>query len=105
MSSLDDVGRRPVLAGIGAAALASLLGPTLARAQTLDRPPSVLVFDVAETLLDLQATRPLFLNKIAAPKGVKITAADRQELTDRFATMPLYPDVPVGLRRHGSGHG
>ena len=45
------------------------------------------------------------LDKIAAPKGVKITAADRQELTDRFATMPLYPDVPVGLRRHGSGHG
>jgi 2-haloacid dehalogenase len=60
MSNLDDVGRRPVLAGIGAAALASLMGPTLARAQTLDRPPSVLVFDVAETLLDLQATRPLF---------------------------------------------
>jgi 2-haloacid dehalogenase len=34
------------------------------------------------------------LEKIAAPRGVKITAADRQELTDRFATMPPYPDVP-----------
>jgi 2-haloacid dehalogenase len=28
------------------------------------------------------------LEKIAAPRGVKVTAADRQELTDRFATMP-----------------
>jgi 2-haloacid dehalogenase len=27
------------------------------------------------------------LDKIAAPRGVKITGADRQELTDRFATM------------------
>jgi 2-haloacid dehalogenase len=34
------------------------------------------------------------LDKIAVPRGVKITAADRQELTDRFATMPPYPDVP-----------
>jgi hypothetical protein len=33
------------------------------------------------------------LEKIAAPRGVKITAADRKELTDRFATMPPYPDV------------
>ena len=39
------------------------------------------------------------LDKIASSRGVKITAADRQELTDRFATMPPYPDVPVGLRR------
>ncbi|WP_024519108.1 haloacid dehalogenase type II [Bradyrhizobium sp. Tv2a-2] len=39
------------------------------------------------------------LDMIATPRGVKITAADRQELTDRFATMPPYPDVPVGLRR------
>jgi len=39
------------------------------------------------------------LEKIAAPRGVKITAADRTELTDRFATMPPYPDVPGALRR------
>jgi 2-haloacid dehalogenase len=39
------------------------------------------------------------LDKIAASKGIKITAADRHELTDRFATMPPYPDVPEGLRR------
>ncbi|MBV8419954.1 MAG: haloacid dehalogenase type II [Hyphomicrobiales bacterium] len=39
------------------------------------------------------------LEKIAAPRGVKITAAHRQELTDRFATMPPYPDVPGALRR------
>jgi 2-haloacid dehalogenase len=39
------------------------------------------------------------LDMIAAPRGVKVTAADRAELTDRFATMPPYPDVPEGLRR------
>ena len=54
------IGRRPVLAGIGAVALATAFLPRGARAQALDRPPSVLVFDVAESLLDLQALRPLF---------------------------------------------
>ena len=39
------------------------------------------------------------LEKIAAPRGIKITAADRRELSDRFATMPAYPDVPGALRR------
>jgi 2-haloacid dehalogenase len=39
------------------------------------------------------------LDKIAAARGVKISAADRQELTDRFATMPPYPEVPGALRR------
>jgi 2-haloacid dehalogenase len=39
------------------------------------------------------------LDKIAAARGVQITLADRDELTDRFATMPPYPDVPQGLRR------
>jgi 2-haloacid dehalogenase len=41
------------------------------------------------------------LEKIAAPRGVRITEADRKELTDRFATMPPYPDVPGALRRSG----
>jgi 2-haloacid dehalogenase len=54
------MGRRPVLAGIGAAAVAAFFKPALVRAQALDRPPSVLVFDVAESLLDLGALRPLF---------------------------------------------
>jgi 2-haloalkanoic acid dehalogenase type II len=39
------------------------------------------------------------LEKIAASRGVKITVADRTELTDRFATMPPYPEVPGALRR------
>src|ERR1700728_1965928 len=44
------------------------------------------------------------LDKIAAARGVKISAADRQELTDRFATMPPYPEVPGALRRlRGAG--
>ena len=60
MSDLHHVGRRPMLAGIGAAALVASFDTPLARAQALDRPPSVLIFDVAESLLDLQALRPLF---------------------------------------------
>ena len=60
MSDLHHISRRPVVAGIGAAALAALLYPSPVRAQAFDRPPRVLVFDVAETLLDLQVLRPLF---------------------------------------------
>jgi len=60
MSDLHHIGRRPVLAGIGAAALATFFNPPAVRAQALDRPPGVLVFDVAESLLDLQVLRPLF---------------------------------------------
>jgi 2-haloacid dehalogenase len=60
MTDLDYIGRRPLLAGIGATAVVAFFEPALVRAQVLDRPPSVLVFDVAESLLDLQALRPLF---------------------------------------------
>ena len=60
MRHVNHVGRRPVLAGIGAVALAGFCNPIAVRAQALDRAPSVLVFDVAETLLDLQVLRPLF---------------------------------------------
>ena len=60
MSDLHHVGRRPVLAGIGAAALAGFFNSSAVRAQAIDRPPSVLIFDVAESLLDLQVLRPLF---------------------------------------------
>src|ERR1700677_24463 len=59
MSVLDNIARRPLLAGIGATAFA-FFNPALVRAQALDRAPSVLVFDVAETLLDLRVLRPLF---------------------------------------------
>jgi 2-haloacid dehalogenase len=60
MNDRDHIGRRPVLAGVGAAALATFLSPPPVWAQPLDRRPGVLVFDVAESLLDLQVLRPLF---------------------------------------------
>jgi 2-haloacid dehalogenase len=60
MNDVHLIGRRPLLAGIGATALTGVLRPTLALAQALDRPPKVLVFDVAESILDLQALRPQF---------------------------------------------
>jgi 2-haloacid dehalogenase len=60
MRGLGSIGRRPVLAGFGVAAITAVCRPMPARAQTLDRAPRVLVFDVAETLLDLQVLQPLF---------------------------------------------
>jgi 2-haloacid dehalogenase len=60
MSDRHHIGRRPVLACIGAAGATAFLYSPRARAQTLDPAPSLLIFDVAESLLDLQALRPLF---------------------------------------------
>ena len=60
MSDRHHIGRRPVLAGIGAAGATSFLNSPRARAQTLDPAPGLLIFDVAESLLDLQVLRPLF---------------------------------------------
>jgi 2-haloacid dehalogenase len=60
MHDPDHIGRRPILAGLGAAVLTALCNPKLAWGERLDRAPSVLVFDVAESLLDLQVLRPLF---------------------------------------------
>jgi 2-haloacid dehalogenase len=91
MSNLDHIGRRPVLAGIGASALAGCLKPTPVRAQALDRAPSVLVFDVAETLLDLQVLRPLFERVFGAGAivdewfGETILYSESATLTNTFA--------------------
>jgi 2-haloacid dehalogenase len=60
MNDPNRIGRRPVLAGIGVAALTTFFNPGLLRAQAFSKPPNVLVFDVAESLLDLQVLRPLF---------------------------------------------
>jgi 2-haloacid dehalogenase len=60
MTDFDQVGRRHVLAAIGAAAAIGFFGPTPGWAQLRDRTPRVLVFAVAETLLDLQVLRALF---------------------------------------------
>jgi 2-haloacid dehalogenase len=99
----------------------------------------MIVFDVNETLLDLDAIRPTFerifedpaamrlwfahlitysealtlagvyvpftdigsavLRMLAATRGIEISDADGAELTDRFASMPPHPEVPVALRR------
>jgi 2-haloacid dehalogenase len=99
----------------------------------------LIVFDVNETLLDLETMTPIFerifgeklamrlwfanlilysealtlakayvpfteigaavLQMLADTRGVKITAADKKELTDKFATMPPHPEVPAALRK------
>ena len=90
MSDFDHIGRRPVLAGIGAATVAAFLKPASVRAQTLDRPPKVLVFDVAESLLDIQVMRPLFQRMFADSAtvddwfGETILYSESATLTDTF---------------------
>jgi 2-haloacid dehalogenase len=99
----------------------------------------LIVFDVNETLLDLESLAPNFerifgdrsvlrrwfaelilysealtlagvylpftdiggavLKMVAAIRGVSITAADRLELTEKFASMPPHPEVPSALRK------
>lgn len=99
----------------------------------------LIVFDVNETLLDLETMTPVFerifgekmamrlwfanlilysealtlagayvpftdigaavLQMLADTRGVRITPADKKELTDQFATMPPHPEVPAALRK------
>ena len=90
MRDHDDIGRRSVLAGIGAAAFVGVGDPANLRAQVLDRAPKVLVFDVAETLLDLRALRPLFHRLFGDAAvvdqwfGETILYSETETLTDSF---------------------
>jgi 2-haloacid dehalogenase len=99
----------------------------------------LIVFDVNETLLDLQTMEPIFerifgerqamrlwfahlimysvaltvagcyvsftdigaavMKMLADTRGIKISDADKEELTDKFSTMPPYPEVPGALRK------
>jgi 2-haloacid dehalogenase len=99
----------------------------------------LIVFDVNETLLDLQTMEPIFgrifgekqamrlwfanlimysaaltvagqyvpftdigaavMKMLADTRGIKITDADKKELTDRFSTMPPHAEVPAALRK------
>ena len=104
----------------------------------------LIVFDVTETLLDLETMSPTFerifadksamrlwfanfilysaaltvaghyvpftdiggavMKMLADTRGIKITNADKKELTDRFSTMPPHPEVPAALRKlRGAG--
>jgi 2-haloacid dehalogenase len=99
MSECGRVDRRRALAGFGSAALAYILETGSGKAQTLDRPPAVLVFDVAESLLDLQTVRPLFQSIFGDGDvvdewfGETILYSESATLTDTF--------VPFG--RLGAG--
>jgi 2-haloacid dehalogenase len=99
----------------------------------------LIVFDVNETLLDLETMAPTFerifhdksamrlwfanlilysaaltiagqyvpfteiggavMKMLADTRGIEIRNTDRQELTDKFSTMPPHPEVPAALRR------
>jgi 2-haloacid dehalogenase len=104
----------------------------------------LIVFDVNETLLDLQTMEPVFerilgerqamrlwfanfimysaaltvagcyvpftdigsavMKMLADTRGIKLGDADRKELTEKFSTMPPYPEVPAALRKlHDAG--
>src|ERR1700748_2718650 len=99
----------------------------------------LIVFDVNETLLDLETMEPTFerifrergamrlwfanlilysaaltvagryvpftdigsavMKMLADTRGIKISDADKKELTDKFSTMPPHPEVPAALRK------
>jgi len=99
----------------------------------------LIVFDVNETLLDLETMEPTFerifrergamrlwfanfimysaaltvagcyvpftdiggavMKMLADTRGIKITDADKKELTEKFSTMPPYVEVPAALRK------
>ena len=99
----------------------------------------LIVFDVNETLLDLETMAPIFerifddkaamrlwfanlilystaltvagqyvpfteigtavMKMLADKRGIKIKDADKNELTDKFSTMPPHREVPAALRR------
>jgi 2-haloacid dehalogenase len=39
------------------------------------------------------------MKMLADTRGIKINDADKKELTDKFSTMPPYPEVPAALRK------
>jgi 2-haloacid dehalogenase len=39
------------------------------------------------------------MKMLADTRGIRITDADKRELTERFSTMPPYPEVPPALRK------
>jgi 2-haloacid dehalogenase len=44
------------------------------------------------------------MKMLADTRGIKITDADRKELTEKFSTMPPHPEVPAALRKlRGAG--
>jgi 2-haloacid dehalogenase len=99
----------------------------------------LIVFDVNETLLDLETVTPIFerifadknamriwfanlilysqaltlageniafteigaavMQMLAKSRRIDVSESDKQELTDRFATMPPHPEVPAALER------
>ena len=43
------------------------------------------------------------MKMLADTQGVKIDDADKKELTEKFSTMPPYPEVPAALRKLRNG--
>ncbi|MGB7036124.1 MAG: HAD hydrolase-like protein, partial [Xanthobacteraceae bacterium] len=39
------------------------------------------------------------MKMLASTRGIKINDSDKRELTDKFSTMPPYPEVPAALRK------
>jgi 2-haloacid dehalogenase len=76
----------------------------------------LIVFDVNETLLDLETMEPTFerifgeksamrlwfadlILYSAALTDIKIDDKDKEELAEKFSTMPPHPEVPAALRK------
>jgi 2-haloacid dehalogenase len=59
--------------------------------------PTVLVFDVNETLLDITAPEPVFAQMFGDVHGVRIVDDDLHAVRTGFANLPAHPDVAAGL--------
>src|ERR1700756_2121876 len=42
---------------------------------------------------------PAVMKMLADTRGIKIEERDKKELTEKFSTMPSYPEVPASLRK------
>ena len=58
--------------------------------------PALTVANVYMPFTDIGAA---VMKMLADTRGIKITETDKKELTDKFSTMPPYPEVPAALRK------
>jgi 2-haloacid dehalogenase len=58
-----------------------------------------LVLTLADSYVPFTDIGPAVMKMMADTQGIKISEADRQELKEKFSTMPPYPEVPGALQK------
>src|ERR1700743_1123146 len=64
---------------------------------------NLILYSAALTVAGVYVTFPDIgaagMKMMADTQGIRINDADKKELTDKFSTMPPYPEVPAALRK------